>query len=106
MSLVRTIFTTLVGNEARRHTQGHGLRNFGLGMLAARIATRSVPGALLVGGALVAKKLYDQKKEAEALPASEAVIDIEGRPVPADNETITEPQAGRPQPFAKTPRAK
>ena len=81
MSLVRNLFTTFVGYEARRHTSGHGLRNFGLGMIAARIATRSVPGALLVGGALIAKKLYDDAKEAEALPASEAVIDIEGHPV-------------------------
>ncbi len=84
MSLVRNIFTTFVGNEARRHTQGHGLRNFGLGMIAARIATRSVPGALLVGGALIAKKLYDDAKEAEAIPASEAVIEIEGKPVPEE----------------------
>ena len=82
MSLLRNLSTTFVGYEARRHTSGHGLRNFGLGMLAARIATRSVPGALLVGGALIAKKLYDDSKKAEALPASEAVIEIEGRPVP------------------------
>lgn len=82
MSLVRNLFTTFVGYEARKHTKGHGLRNFGLGMLAARIATRSVPGALLVGGVLIAKKLYDDAKEAERLPASEAVIEIEGRPVP------------------------
>ncbi len=84
MSLIRNIFTTAVGYEARKHTQGHGLRNFGLGMLAARLATRSIPGALLVGGALIAKKLYDDSKEAELLPASEAVIDIEGRPVPEE----------------------
>lgn len=82
MSLLRNLFTTFVGYEARRHTSGHGLRNFGLGMLAARIATRSVPGAMLVGGALIAKKLYDDAKEAEALPASEALIEVEGRPVP------------------------
>ena len=84
MSLIRNIFTTAVGYEARKHTKGHGLRNFGLGMLAARIATRSIPGALLVGGALIAKKLYDDSKETEALPASEAVIEIEGRPVPEE----------------------
>lgn len=84
MSIVRNLFTTLVGYEARKHTQGHGLRNFGLGMIAARIATRSVPGALLVGGVLIAKKLYDDSKEAEKLSASEAVIEIEGRPVPDD----------------------
>ena len=91
MSLVRNIFTTFVGNEARRHTQGHGLRNFGLGMIAARIATRSVPGALLVAGAIIAKRLYDDSKEAEALPASEAVIDIEARPVPDKYDDRPEP---------------
>jgi hypothetical protein len=91
MSIVRNIFTTLIGYEARKHTKGHGLRNFGLGMLAARIATRSVPGALLVGGALIAKKIYDDSKEAEMLPASEAVIEIEGRPVPEKDETTSEP---------------
>jgi hypothetical protein len=91
MSIVRNIFTTLVGYEARKHTKGHGLRNFGLGMIAARIATRSVPGALLVGGALIAKKIYDDKKEAEILPASEAVIEIEGRPVPEKDESASAP---------------
>ncbi|MEH6828043.1 hypothetical protein [Parasphingorhabdus sp.] len=91
MSIIRNIFTTAVGYEARKHTKGHGLRNFGLGMLAARIATRSIPGALLVGGALIAKKIYDEKKEAEMLPASEAVIEIEGRPVPEKDETTSEP---------------
>lgn len=95
MSIIRNIFTTMVGYEARKHTQGHGLRNFGLGMIAARIATRSVPGALLVGGVLIAKKIYDDKKEAEALPASEAVIEIEGRPVPADNDPAKKPPALR-----------
>jgi hypothetical protein len=90
MSIVRNLFTTLVGYEARKHTKGHGLRNFGLGMIAARIATGSVPGALLVGGALIAKKIYDGSKEAEALPASETIIDIEGRPVPEDSDATPE----------------
>ena len=36
-----------------------------MGAIAARIATRSVPGALLVGGALLAKALYDQRKAKE-----------------------------------------
>jgi hypothetical protein len=56
------------------------------------LATRSIPGALLVGGALIAKKIYDDKKEAEMLPASETVIEIEGRPVPEESEaTLTLP---------------
>ncbi|WP_054135235.1 hypothetical protein, partial [Blastomonas sp. AAP25] len=36
-----------------------------MGAIAARIATRSVPGALLVGGALLAKAIYDQRKAKE-----------------------------------------
>ena len=55
--------------------------------MACATSTRSVPGALLVGGALIAKKLYDDAKEAEALPASETVIEIEGRPVPEKPQT-------------------
>ena len=85
MSLVRNIFTTAIGNEARKMGKGNGLLNFGLGLLAARVATRSVPGALLVGGALVAKTLYDRSREADEIPASEAIIDIEGKTVPKDD---------------------
>ncbi len=32
------------------------------GMLAMRVATRSVPGAIIVTSGLVAKKLYDRRK--------------------------------------------
>ncbi|GGB68522.1 hypothetical protein [Blastomonas aquatica] len=39
-----------------------------VGAIAARIATRSVPGALLVGGALIAKAIYDQRKASETPP--------------------------------------
>lgn len=82
---VREIVSVLVGNEARKRGQGSGLIGFGLGMMAARIATRSLPGALLVGGAMVAKALYDRSKEEEAeLPASEQIIDIEGTPAPTE----------------------
>ena len=31
------------------------------GAVAVRIATRSVPGAIVVGGALLAKRLYDRR---------------------------------------------
>ncbi len=85
MSLIRNFATALVGNEARKRGKGNGLLGFGVGMLAARIATRSLPGALLVGGAMVAKALYDRSKEQQAkLPASDQVIDIVGTPAPVD----------------------
>lgn len=32
------------------------------GFIALRVATRSVPGAIVVGSGLVAKKLYDRRK--------------------------------------------
>jgi len=86
MSLIRNVATALVGNEARKRGRGNGLLGFGVGVLAARIATRSLPGALLVGGAMVAKALYDRSKEEEdELPASDQIIDIQGTPVPTEN---------------------
>lgn len=95
MPIVRNLFTTFVGYEARKHTNGNGLLNFGLGMIAARIATASIPGALLVGGAIIAKKLYDDSKEPEALPASETIIDIEGKPAADDSVGLTDVPVSR-----------
>jgi hypothetical protein len=82
MSFLRTVTATVVGEEIARRRHGSGLVGFSLGFIATRIATRSLPGALLVGGALIAKKLYDDAKEDEAIAASEMVIEIEGQPVP------------------------
>jgi hypothetical protein len=36
------------------------------GAVAVRVATRSVPGAILVGGAVLAKRLYDQRHAKDA----------------------------------------
>ncbi|PHR19893.1 MAG: hypothetical protein COA41_07005 [Sphingopyxis sp.] len=93
MSAIRNAFITYVGNEARRHTQGHGLRNFALGMIAARIATRSVPGAMLVAGVLIAKRLYDDEKADRARAASATIIEIEGRPVPPEKPPASQSPA-------------
>lgn len=43
--------------EAAKKTMLGGIA----GMIAMRVATRSVPGAIVVGGAVVAKKLYDRR---------------------------------------------
>jgi hypothetical protein len=37
-----------------------------VGAVAVRVATRSVPGAILVGGAVIAKRLYDKRRAAPA----------------------------------------
>jgi hypothetical protein len=41
------------------------------GALAVRVATRSVPGAIVVGGALIAKRLYDRRREEKRPAAAE-----------------------------------
>jgi hypothetical protein len=61
-ALVKTVAGAVVGDVIGRR-QGHGLIGAGLGIIATRIATRSIPGAVIVGGALLAKTLYDKSKE-------------------------------------------
>jgi len=49
-----------------------------VGTAAARLATRSVPGAIIVGGGLLAKTLYDRRKDrAEAQAEGEAQIEAQ-----------------------------
>ncbi len=89
---LRSLLGAVIGNEARKQGSGSGLLGLGMGLVAARVATRSLPGAILVGGAMVAKKLYDAAQEKAALeqqggvddenmPAPEEII-IEGQSVP------------------------
>lgn len=61
MPLLKTIAGAVVGEVVGRK-RGHGFLGTGLGIIATRIATRSLPGALAIGGAFVAKKLYDRRK--------------------------------------------
>jgi hypothetical protein len=60
--MLKSIAGAVVGDVIGRRS-GHGLLGAGLGVIATRIATRSLPGALLIGGAIVAKSLYDKSKE-------------------------------------------
>ena len=53
--------------EAAKKTMLGGIA----GMVAMRVATRSVPGAILVGGAVIAKKLYD-RRHADKAPRGSA----------------------------------
>ena len=58
--MLKSIIGAVVGNRVGRGS--NGLLGAGLGIAATRLATRSIPGALLVGGALLAKPLYDKRK--------------------------------------------
>ena len=59
--MLRSIAGAVVGDVIDRK-RGHGLLGAGIGVVATRLATRSIPGLLLVGGAIVAKSIYDQRK--------------------------------------------
>ncbi|WP_395635326.1 hypothetical protein [Sphingorhabdus sp.] len=59
--MLKSIAGAVVGEVIGRKS-GHGLLGGGIGAVATRLATRSIPGLLLVGGAIVAKSIYDQRK--------------------------------------------
>jgi hypothetical protein len=61
--------------KARDIVKGRSMVQTLVGTAAARLATRSVPGALIVGGGLLAKTLYDRNKDrAEAQAEGERQI--------------------------------
>lgn len=64
--MLRSIAGAVVGELIGRK-RGNGLLGAGIGLVATRIATRSVPGLLLVGGAIAAKTIYDLRKERKAI---------------------------------------
>jgi hypothetical protein len=53
-------------DTAKSLINGRGMAQTLIGTAVARIATRSVPGAILVGGGLIAKALYDRSKGPQA----------------------------------------
>lgn len=63
--MLKSIAGAVVGDVIGRK-RGHGLLGAGIGVVATRLATRSIPGLLLVGGAIVAKSIYDQRKRCKA----------------------------------------
>jgi len=60
--------------KAKAVVKGRSLGQSLVGTLIARVATRSVPGALLVGGGLLAKTLYDRKHGRAATEAGQAKL--------------------------------
>jgi len=65
MPIISNIAKIAVGAAIGRKSMGKGLIRAGAGMAATRIATRSIPGAMLVGGTFLAKKLYDKRKNGQ-----------------------------------------
>lgn len=72
MSIFKSLAGTLIGRKVGKNTAGRGVLGAGLGFLVTRVATRSLPGAALVGGGYLAKKIYDKRKAERATEASPA----------------------------------
>lgn len=60
--------------KARAILQGRGWSETLLHTALARVAVRSVPGAILVGGGLIAKTLYDRSREHVARAKGEVAL--------------------------------
>lgn len=74
--MLRSIAGAVVGEVIGRK-RGSGLLGAGIGLVATRIATRSVPGLLLVGGAIAAKALYDKRlKDRNAISRSASTLSL------------------------------
>ncbi len=70
MGLLKTLIGTIAGQKIGEKTAGRGFLGAGVGLVATRLAMRSIPGAALVGGGFLAKKLYDKRKARRAEEAS------------------------------------
>lgn len=66
-NLVKIAAGAVLGSVIAEKSAGRGLLGAGLGAVATRVATRSISGALLVGGAIAAKTIYDRRKERRGL---------------------------------------
>lgn len=62
--------------KAKAIVKGRSMTQTLVGTALARVATRSVPGALVVGGGLLAKTLYDKRRgKAAARAEGKAAVD-------------------------------
>jgi hypothetical protein len=70
--MLRSIAGAVVGEIIGRK-RGNGLLGAGIGLVATRIATRSIPGLLFVGGAVAAKTIYDKRKSRKTISPSDNI---------------------------------
>ncbi len=78
--LKRAVETGILGQatgaaKAKRVIKGRSMTQTLVGTALARIATRSVPGAIIVGGGMLAKTLYDRRKGRKAALSGQQKLD-------------------------------
>lgn len=75
MRMLGKIATTLIGTRIAAETGKAGLLGTAAGMIATRIITRSPVGAMAIGGAYVAHRLWRKKREIDAKGPHQAALD-------------------------------
>lgn len=82
--LRRGVERGLLGNKtgtakAKKIIRGRTMGETLIGTALARVATWSVPGAIMVGGGLLAKTLYDRRHGKSAKAEGEAAVDAKAK---------------------------
>jgi hypothetical protein len=75
MRMLGRIATTIIGTRIAAETGKAGLMGAAAGMLATRVLTRSPLGAIAIGGAYVAHKLWQKKKEIDKKGPHEVAVE-------------------------------
>lgn len=82
--LRRAVEASLLGKavgagKAKKIIKGRTMGQTLVGTALARIATRSVPGAIVIGGGMLAKTLYDRRREKQAAKEGARAIDKQAK---------------------------
>ncbi|KAJ8137866.1 hypothetical protein OY671_008922, partial [Metschnikowia pulcherrima] len=65
--------------KAKKIIRGRTMGETSIGTASARVATRSVPGAIMVGGGSSAKTSYDRRHGKSAKAEGEAAVDAKAK---------------------------
>ncbi|MFC3579639.1 hypothetical protein [Sphingomonas hylomeconis] len=63
--MIRGIIGALVGREIDRRDGSGGVKGAAIGLVASRVLSRMGPLGMALGGAYVAKKAYDRRRNAK-----------------------------------------
>lgn len=78
--LLNTAIAKVLPDEPAKTGKRGNLLTGIAGAVAMRVATRSVPGAIVVGSGLIAKKLYDRRRAVKADKAAKVAGPVKDTP--------------------------
>lgn len=70
--MLHKIATAVLANHVKRESGKSGALGMVAGLAATTVLRRSVPGAIIIGGVVVARKLFKMKRDVNAKRAADA----------------------------------